>query len=45
MRKKSLVMKLFLPLGITLVALFVGLTLLVGRSQSARIQQDRKSVV
>ena len=40
MRKKSLVMKLFLPLGITLVALFVGLTLLVGRSQSARIQQD-----
>ncbi|HCZ34265.1 MAG TPA: hypothetical protein DHV93_12940 [Holophagaceae bacterium] len=40
MRKKSLVMKLFLPLGITLAALFVVLTLLVSRSQSARIHED-----
>ena len=40
MRKKSLVIKLFLPLGITLAALFVVLTLLVSRSQSARIHED-----
>jgi len=39
-RQKSLVMKLFLPLGLALVALFVALTLLVGRTQSSRIQND-----
>ncbi len=39
MRHRSLALKFFLPVGITLAALFVALTLLVGRSQSDRIQQ------
>jgi methyl-accepting chemotaxis protein len=38
-RQRSLALKFFLPVGTTLAVLFVALTLLVGRIQSARIQQ------
>ena len=39
MRQRSLALKFFLPVGLTLGVLFVALTVLVGHSQSARIQQ------
>ncbi|GLH71353.1 hypothetical protein GETHPA_28860 [Geothrix rubra] len=40
MRNRSLTLKFFLPVGLTLVALFGGLTLLVGRAQTDRTQRD-----
>jgi methyl-accepting chemotaxis protein len=38
-RHRSLTFKFFLPVGIALAILFTALTLLVGRSQSSRIQE------
>ncbi len=40
MRPKNLAMKFFLPVGTTLLILFVLLTLLVGRTQTARAKQE-----
>ncbi len=40
MRRRSLALKFFLPVGTALLLLFAALTLLVGRAQSSRTQAD-----
>jgi methyl-accepting chemotaxis protein len=42
-RRRSLALKFFLPVGTALVLLFIALTLLVGRTQSDRARRDFES--